>query len=967
MKQYLVVFFLFLGISACFSQINRQWVATYNGQGDFNDRFTCVTSDASGNIYLGGSTTNKDLDRDYLIVKLDPNGTVLWSTQYSGLGTSTDEVLAITTDASGNVYVTGFAKGLNTSQDFLTIKLDSNGDTLWTKSYDYISEYDQANSIAVDGSGNVYVTGLSDQDGSFITNDDYATIKYDANGTEIWVVRFNNSIGNAIDQSEKILLDGSGNIYVTGRSNNGSDDDFVTIKYNNSGAQQWIKYDDRGGRDRATDMAIDPSGNLYITGRSDNGTNDDFWTIKYSASGTQLWQKAYDYVDNDFATAIAIDASGNVFVTGYSDSDATPTTDNDYQTVAYNSSGTQIWQKRFAGAALNEDVPNGISVLGSSVYVTGQSDADPSTLVLDDIVTLSYNASNGTQNWISTYAGSPNYDDTGIGILANASGCLVAGFSEDANGQRNAVSIQYDLTGSQQWLQSFTGVGDNNENIRSLAVDGSGNVFASGYSVMKGQNRNFTLVKFNNAGTFDCVYTLDGSSVGSEDDAQSVVLDNAGNAIVAGFTKNKGTSNDLQWLSLNSLCDTTWTKIQDGPGNGSDKIYDMVADGSGNFYFTGRVDADLSASTNDNCYTVKIDGSGNILWSKFYDGGISLEDRGVVIRVAPSGNVYVTGRSWNGTNYDIFILKYNAAGNQQWVHTYHGGFGNDEPADMVLDANENILITGISEEATDSIYNYVTLKYTSGGNQQWAKKYNSGNGNDDQSSSIAVDGNNEILVTGKSDTDPGIQVNYDIVTIKYSSSGAVIWVNAYAGNNGLDDTGDDIAINSLNQVYVTGHINTNTTQLPVYDVVSYILNSDGSSAWADVYNSPSDSSDVPNLILLNGNDFYVAGSTIEGNQMRNMLVIKYSGIVTSKDETAVNNSFRIYPNPCSDKITILTESVFGKMELSNCLGQIVFIDDVSLGKSVITLPKLPQGVYFYRIISESDEVLTGKLMINSTF
>jgi len=965
MKHVLLVIFLSFSGFLGFSQVNRQWVSTFNGQGDFNDRYTCLTSDASGNIYLGGSTTNKDLDRDYLIVKLDPNGNVIWTTQYSGLGTSTDEVMAITVDATGNVYVTGFAKGLNTRQDYLTIKMDSNGDTLWTRAYDYFAEYDQANGIAVDASGNVYVTGQSDQDASFLTNDDYATIKYDGNGNELWVARYNNSIGDGTDQAEKILLDASGNIYVTGRSNNGSDDDFVTIKYNNSGAQQWIKFDDRGGRDRAVDMAIDASNNIYITGRSDNGTNDDFWTIKYSSSGSQLWEVAYDYVDNDLPTGITVDGSGNVFVTGVSDADASPIVDNDYQTVAYNSSGTQIWQKRFSGAANNEDIPNDISVYGSDVFITGQSDADPSATVLDDIVTICYNVSNGTQNWSSTYAGSPNYDDTGYGVIANSNGCFVAGFSEDGNTQRNAAAIKYDFSGNQQWVQSFNGTGDNNENIRSLAVDGSGNVYVSGYSVMKGQNRNFSIVKFNSSGVFDCEYSLDGTSVGSEDDANNIIIDNSGNAFASGFVKNKGTSNDLYWLSLNSLCDTNWTKTQDGSGYGSDKFYDMVTDGNGNFYLTGRIDADVSSTANDNCFTMKTDANGNILWSKSYNSSGVLEDRGVSVRVAASGNVYVAGYSWTGTDYDIFVLKYNTSGTQQWVHTYDGGFGNDQPLDMGLDASENILITGISEEAIDSVYNYVTLKFNSSGNQLWAKKYNSGNGNDDQAIALAIDGNNSIIVTGKSDQDLSSQVNYDIVTIKYSNSGTLIWKDTYAGTYGLDDSGDDIAVNNQNQVYVTGHINTNTQLLPVYDALTFILNADGTSAWADIYNSPSDSSDVPNLIYLNGNDFYVAGSSVEGNQMRNMMVIKYSGVATLNDEFISDLQTNIYPNPCTDKITIQFNDQNAVFQLLNTLGQVVMTQPLSDGKTIVSLPQVPMGLYFYQISSEGNDTVSGKLVVGN--
>ncbi|MFC1574097.1 SBBP repeat-containing protein, partial [Candidatus Latescibacterota bacterium] len=129
-------------------------------------------------------------------------------------------------DSSDNVYVTGVSLGMGTSydNDYATIKYDTNGNEKWVKRYDGPAYSDsRASAIALDSSGNVYVTG--------ITSRDYATVKYDTNGNEEWVARYNGP-GNSADQANAIAVDSAGNVYVTGVSLGiGTSDDYATIKY----------------------------------------------------------------------------------------------------------------------------------------------------------------------------------------------------------------------------------------------------------------------------------------------------------------------------------------------------------------------------------------------------------------------------------------------------------------------------------------------------------------------------------------------------------------------------------------------------------------------------------------------------------------------------------------------------------------------------------------------------------------
>lgn len=147
-----------------------------------------------------------------------------------------DRAYSIALDSSGNVYVTGYTTGIGIGRDYATIKYDSTGDSVWVARYNGPgNSHDEAKSIVLDDSGNVYVTGTS----GVSSLSDYATIKYNSAGDSVWVARYNGPYNN-YDEAYSIALDGSGNVYVTGSSVGiGTADDYSTIKYSSSGTQQW--------------------------------------------------------------------------------------------------------------------------------------------------------------------------------------------------------------------------------------------------------------------------------------------------------------------------------------------------------------------------------------------------------------------------------------------------------------------------------------------------------------------------------------------------------------------------------------------------------------------------------------------------------------------------------------------------------------------------------------------------------
>jgi hypothetical protein len=365
--------------------------STYIG-GISNEVGRGIAVDGSGNAYVTGYTRSTDYDvtpgafqttngggRDVFATKLNATSTALVYSTY--IGGSGDEVgRGIAVDGSGNAYVTGTTSSTNYpvtpgafqttkggGEDVFVTKLNATGTALVYSTYIGGSDSDGGYAIAVDGSGNAYVTGTTSSTNYPVTPGAFQTTNGGWGDVDVFVTKLN-ATGTALvystyiggsdnDYGNAIAVDGSGNAYVTGETNsrnydvtprafqttNGGYRDVFVTKLNATGtALVYSTYIGGGDNEVGFGIAVDGSGYAYVTGYTSSTdydvtpgafqtTKEGYWDVfvtKLNATGTALVYSTYiggSWYDEGYG--IAVDGSGYAYVTGETDSpdyDVTP-------------------------------------------------------------------------------------------------------------------------------------------------------------------------------------------------------------------------------------------------------------------------------------------------------------------------------------------------------------------------------------------------------------------------------------------------------------------------------------------------------------------------------------------------------------------------------------------------------------------------------------------------------------------
>jgi len=450
---------------------------------------------------------------------------------------------------------------------------------------------------------------------------------------------------------------------------------------------------------------------------------------------------------------------------------------------------------------------------------------------IDGSYTISWNSVSGAISYSleeadnSSFAGS-TVAYTGSGISVNITGktsgtyyyrVKAVNFNSDWSSTK---SITVNLSPAQQWIKQLS-LGLMN-NPTGVTADNSENIYVTGYSdagLPGNSNLVMYLVKYSSSGIKLWTKQM-GSSlllcVGF-----AVTTDDSDNIYVTGVSSGSFDGNtsfggfDAFLVKYDAAGVKQWSTQF---GSTSDDVAKGVAtDSSGNVYVTGGTEGSLGGNTSVGGYDmflVKYNSAGVNQWTRQL--GTASEDGGQGITIDSSGNIYVTGEtdgsldgniSSGGT--DMFLSKYDSSGIKLWTKQLGTGT-TDSGSGVATDISGDIYVAGYTSGGLDGNISYgnrdtFLVKYNDTGSKQWTKQLGT-NSNDAFYSMVTADGQGHVYVAGHTSIGFDGKANagwYDIFLVEYNSSGSKQWGLQFGTSTG--DAGTGVATDILGNIYVTGN------------------------------------------------------------------------------------------------------------------------------------------------------------------
>jgi len=502
------------------------------------------------------------------------------------------------------------------------------------------------------------------------------------------------------------------------------------------------------------------------------------------------------------------------------------------------------------------------------------------------------------------------------------------------------------------WVRTLDGPLNYWDESTVIVVDDSGNVFASGFTIVgAGYISDFMTAKYDNLGNLKWDRTFDWFQY---DRAENMLLDNDGNIIISGT--NEGGFSLLKYSSGGELLWNTYHPY----GHIGNSI---VLDDSGNIYLCGMQDY--------KSVLVKFNSDGVEQWERLYWGPAERLARTFAISIDKAGFIYVAGCTDVSTYNSILLMKYNSNGDTVWTKFWGDSLYFNDINAITIDEFCNIYIAGYTRKEYQPL-KPIVLKYDSSGTLLWAISNNPTGSTNGQWKKISLDKDNNVFVAGDAEITGH---HWDFIISKFSTYGDSIQTITFNGTANNNDYLYDMIMDKSGNMYCTGGT---FDLLGGWNCVTIMYDSSGQQKAIQRFNGNGNSEDEGFSIALDKwNNVFVGGRTMDSVNSFDYLIIKYGANLTEIKESKTNqpNNFTLYqnyPNPFNPSTIInyqLPIANWVTLKVYNVLGQEVatLVDEKKeAGRYDFGFRTsdfgLSSGVYFYQLKS-GDFIQTKKMLL----
>ncbi len=347
-----------------FSKNRSPLEKTYGGAG--NDYGQAIVATNDGGAFISGNTTSFGAGSfDLWLLKIDSRGDTLWSKTYGGRGSDYGNSLVVTDD--GGAFIVGRTNSFgNGGSDLWLLRVDSNGDTLWTKTYGEAGD-ENSLSMSITSDGGTLIAGNITPFAKNVSN--IWLLRTTRNGDLLWSKSFG---GSKQDYSKSSALYSDNGAIITGYTEsfgNGGKDLWL-LRIDSSGDTLWSKSYGGIEDEEGLSVAVTNDGGALISGYResfDNG-DKDLWLLRVNSSGDTLWTKTFGDTNIDYGESLALFDDGGALITGFSRSFGEG--DADLWILRVNSSGDTLWTKTIGGKG--NDRGNAVTIARNKrAFITG--------------------------------------------------------------------------------------------------------------------------------------------------------------------------------------------------------------------------------------------------------------------------------------------------------------------------------------------------------------------------------------------------------------------------------------------------------------------------------------------------------------------------------------------------------------------------------------------------------------------